>query len=112
MPGAIAAFWFFTLDQRPGRAGAALVRRRVRHQPRLSPVAYASGIQDVQAFEYFLAVCGTLTLEGGPIFWVATHRIHHQHSDQDGDPHTPRDGGFWAHMGWILFGDTHHNNTA
>ena len=43
---------------------------------------------------------------------LATHRVHHQHSDHDGDPHTPRDGGFWAHMGWILFGDTHHNNTA
>jgi len=28
--------------------------------------------------EYFLAVCGTLALEGGPLFWVATHRIHHQ----------------------------------
>src|ERR1700745_2936276 len=26
--------------------------------------------------EYFFAICGTLTLEGGPIFWVATHRIH------------------------------------
>ena len=70
------------------------------------------GFKTSKAFEYFLAVCGTLTLEGGPIFWVATHRVHHQHSDQDGDPHTPRDGGFWAHMGWILFGDTHHNNTA
>ena len=70
------------------------------------------GYKTSKAFEYFLAVCGTLTLEGGPIFWVATHRVHHQHSDQDGDPHTPRDGGFWAHMGWILFGDTHHNNTA
>src|SRR5262249_51778836 len=58
-----------------------------------------------------LAVCGTITLEGGPIFWVATHRQHHQLSDHDGDPHSPRDGGFWAHMGWILFGDTHHNNT-
>ena len=30
------------------------------------------------ALEYFFAVCGTLTLEGGPIFWVGTHRIHHQ----------------------------------
>ena len=57
-------------------------------------------------------MCGTLTLEGGPIFWVATHRVHHQHSDQEGDPHTPHDGGFWAHIGWILFGETHHNNTA
>jgi stearoyl-CoA desaturase (delta-9 desaturase) len=61
--------------------------------------------------EYFFAVCGTLTLEGGPIFWVATHRMHHQNSDHAGDPHTPHDGGFWAHMGWIIFGDSKHNNT-
>src|SRR5262249_8294198 len=61
--------------------------------------------------EYFFAVCGTLTLEGGPIFWVATHRIHHQNSDQEGDPHTPHDGGFWAHMGWIIFGEPKHNDT-
>ena len=70
------------------------------------------GYKTSKAFEYFLALCGTMSLEGGPIFWVATHRVHHQHSDKEGDPHTPRDGGFWAHMGWILFGDTHHNNTA
>jgi fatty-acid desaturase len=61
--------------------------------------------------EYFFAVCGTLTLEGGPIFWVATHRVHHQNSDQPGDPHTPHDGGFWAHVGWIIFGEAKHNNT-
>jgi stearoyl-CoA desaturase (delta-9 desaturase) len=69
------------------------------------------GFKTSKAFEYFLAVCGTLTLEGGPLFWVATHRRHHQLSDTMGDPHSPRDGGFWAHMGWILFGDTHHNDT-
>ena len=61
--------------------------------------------------EYFFAVCGSLTLEGGPIFWVATHRIHHQKSDQPGDPHSPREGAWWAHCGWILFGETNHNNT-
>ena len=61
--------------------------------------------------EYFFAVCGTLTLEGGPIFWVATHRIHHQKSDQAGDPHSPHDGAWWAHVGWILFGEAKHNNT-
>src|SRR5262245_7880079 len=70
------------------------------------------GFKTPKAFEYFLALCGTLTLEGGPLFWVATHRVHHQNSDQEGDPHTPHDGGFWAHMGWILFGDTHPNNTG
>lgn len=62
-------------------------------------------------FEYFLAILGTMTLEGGPMFWVATHRVHHQRSDQEGDPHTPHDGGFWAHMGWILFGRAMHNAT-
>ena len=39
--------------------------------------------------EYFVTMCGTLALEGGPIFWVATHRVHHQNSDHEGDPHTP-----------------------
>jgi fatty-acid desaturase len=63
------------------------------------------------ALEYFFAFCGALTLEGGPIFWVATHRIHHQKSDQAGDPHSPRDGAWWAHVGWILFGESNHNNT-
>ena len=61
--------------------------------------------------EYFFAVCGSLTLEGGPIFWVATHRLHHQKSDQPGDPHSPRDGAWWSHVGWILLGETNHNNT-
>jgi fatty-acid desaturase len=61
--------------------------------------------------EYFFSVCGALTLEGGPIFWVATHRLHHQKSDQPGDPHSPHDGAWWAHMGWILWGETNHNNT-
>ena len=61
--------------------------------------------------DYFFAVCGTLTLEGGPISWVATHRIHHQNSDREGDPHSPRDGAWWSHAGWILTGESNHNNT-
>jgi len=61
--------------------------------------------------EYLLTTCGTLALEGGPIFWVATHRIHHQHSDKEGDPHTPLDGKWWAHMGWILMGKSLHQDT-
>jgi stearoyl-CoA desaturase (delta-9 desaturase) len=61
--------------------------------------------------EYFFAVCGTLTLEGGPISWVATHRIHHQNSDLPGDPHSPNEGAWWAHAGWLLTGESNHNNT-
>jgi stearoyl-CoA desaturase (Delta-9 desaturase) len=63
------------------------------------------------AVEYFLAVCGTLSLEGGPISWVAIHRIHHQNSDRPGDPHSPRDGAWWAHAGWIIFGKGTIDNT-
>ena len=60
--------------------------------------------------EYCLAVCGTLSLEGGPIFWVSTHRVHHKHSDKDGDPHTPNDGTWWAHAGWIMHGESLHQD--
>jgi fatty-acid desaturase len=55
--------------------------------------------------EYFFAVCGTLTLEGGPITWVSVHRLHHQKSDQPGDPHSPRDGGWWAHIMWLIYAE-------
>lgn len=64
-----------------------------------------------KVLEYFFAVCGASTLEGGPIFWVATHRIHHQKSDQEGDPHSPNEGAWWAHVGWILVGEAKHNDT-
>ena len=36
------------------------------------------GYKAPKVVEYFLTVCGTLALEGGPIAWVATHRVHHQ----------------------------------
>jgi stearoyl-CoA desaturase (delta-9 desaturase) len=70
------------------------------------------GFKTPKLFEYCLAVCGTLTLEGGPMFWVAIHRQHHQHSDQTLDPHTPRVSGFWSHLGWVVFGEAQHNDTA
>jgi stearoyl-CoA desaturase (delta-9 desaturase) len=53
--------------------------------------------------EYLLATCGTLASEGGPINWVAMHRAHHMFSDRPGrDLHTPKDGFWWSHFGWIL----------
>jgi stearoyl-CoA desaturase (delta-9 desaturase) len=69
------------------------------------------GYQVPRWIEYIMTICATLSLEGGPIFWVATHRVHHQLSDQHGDPHTPREGAWWAHTGWLLFGETLHAQT-
>ncbi len=70
------------------------------------------GYKTSKWLEYSLTVCATLALEGGPIFWVATHRIHHQFSDREGDPHSPIDGKWWAHMGWILTGRSMHHDTT
>ncbi|HEX8071117.1 MAG TPA: fatty acid desaturase [Pyrinomonadaceae bacterium] len=70
------------------------------------------GYKTPRAVEYFLTLCGTLALQGGVIQWVATHRIHHAHTDAAGDPHTPRDGGFWAHVGWILVGTAQQHDQA
>jgi stearoyl-CoA desaturase (delta-9 desaturase) len=61
------------------------------------------GFETPKWFEYVLAICGALTLEGGPIHWVSTHRYHHTHSDTDYDPHTPRHGFWWSHMLWFLY---------
>jgi fatty-acid desaturase len=53
--------------------------------------------------EYFFTVCGMLASEGGAITWVAMHRMHHQFSDRSNkDLHTPNDGFFWSHIGWIV----------
>jgi fatty-acid desaturase len=51
--------------------------------------------------EYLFTLFGLLANEGGPITWVANHRRHHTHSDEENDPHSPKVKGFWwAHVGW------------
>jgi fatty-acid desaturase len=82
-----------------------------RSGSRLDAFAWHSDRTCAVCLEYFFAVCGALTLERGPISWVATHRLHHQHSDRAKDPHSPRHGAWWSHAGWILTGEAVHNNT-
>lgn len=62
------------------------------------------GFKTPKWLEYFLTFCGTLAMEGGAINWVVTHRIHHAFTEKPGDPHSPRDGRWWSHIGWILRG--------
>jgi stearoyl-CoA desaturase (delta-9 desaturase) len=57
-------------------------------------------------FEYFVTACGCLTWQGSPVQWVGIHRIHHAHSDEDDDPHTPHHGFTWAHMLWCMHNET------
>jgi fatty-acid desaturase len=62
------------------------------------------GFKTPKWFEYFLTLCGMLALQGGVINWVVTHRIHHAFTERPGDPHSPRHGRWWSHIGWILRG--------
>lgn len=56
--------------------------------------------------EYFFTFCALFSLEGGPLFWVGVHRLHHPQADKPGlDPHTPLDGLYWSHMGWLQYLD-------
>ena len=59
--------------------------------------------------ERIFAILGSLSVQGSVLDWVADHRKHHAHADQEGDPHSPHVGhgsglrGLWhAHVGWLL----------
>src|SRR5438067_2506229 len=52
---------------------------------------------------WLLAFIGGLAGEGPAVDWVANHRKHHAHSDQEGDPHSPHDGPWWSHAFWLAF---------
>ena len=49
-----------------------------------------------------LLVLGCFAVEAPPIEWAATHIKHHALSDREGDPHSPLDGLFHAHLGWLF----------
>jgi stearoyl-CoA desaturase (delta-9 desaturase) len=49
----------------------------------------------------FLAL-GAMALQGKVVNWAAWHLAHHAQSDREGDPHSPLEGFFHAHVGWIL----------
>ena len=69
----------------------------------------------------FWAGLGALAIEGSPLVWCAVHRKHHQHSDEEGDPHSPHlhGQGWWnailgfvhSHTGW-LFGRVWSDQTV
>ncbi|MSR73268.1 acyl-CoA desaturase [Candidatus Parcubacteria bacterium] len=54
-------------------------------------------------FSRLLCILGGCNLEGSMLWWVSTHRRHHQKVDTQPDPHTPLVNFLWAHVGWLLF---------
>jgi stearoyl-CoA desaturase (delta-9 desaturase) len=68
--------------------------------------------QTHKGIERAFAVLGSMALQGSVLDWVADHRKHHAHADEEGDPHSPHVGhgsglrGLWhAHTGWLF--ETH-----
>jgi stearoyl-CoA desaturase (delta-9 desaturase) len=58
-----------------------------------------------KALEYFMTIVGCCSSEGGAIGWVADHRKHHAHSDEEDDVHSPNRGFHWAHWLWWMTPD-------
>ncbi len=60
------------------------------------------GFQARPVVKLLLLVSGTMAIQGPPIDWAAIHIKHHARADRDGDPHSPLDGFFHAHIGWFF----------
>ena len=52
--------------------------------------------------QFALAVLAQTSGQKGVLWWAAHHRDHHRHADRPNDVHSPREGFWWAHVGWIL----------
>ena len=109
--GALAALFFFSWQRLVVMAALYVLAINVGIGMCYHRLLTHRGYQVPKWLEYLMSVCATLSLEGGPIAWVSTHRVHHQLSDHEGDPHTPREGGWWAHAGWVIFGESLHAQT-
>src|SRR4051794_25482800 len=76
--------------------------------------------------QYVFAVLGSMAAQGPLAHWVADHRKHHAHTDEEGDPHSPHvhdhgDGAkgvllglVHAHFGWLMtdWGQAEHGRYA
>ena len=62
--------------------------------------------------ERAFVVVALCCLQDTPGRWVATHRFHHNHSDEQEDPHSPLVTFLWAHVGWLIFYNAGTQNIA
>lgn len=101
---AIAAFWFFSWSALAvtlllhwffGSIGICLgYHRLLSHR----------SFQVPRWLEYAISIVGALAMQGGPIFWVAGHRLHHAYTeDEIKDPYSARLGFWWSHMLWLVY---------
>jgi len=99
--GALAAPFYFTREAFVAFLGGYVVsamgitvsyHRQLAHRSFKTP----------KWLEYVLAYGGVLALQGHPINWVSTHRYHHGATETEKDVHSPQDGFWWSHIGWLV----------
>ena len=56
------------------------------------------------AVKAIFLILGSMSAQGPAIEWAASHIKHHAQADREGDPHSPLDGFFHAHLGWLFNG--------
>lgn len=102
--GALAAFWTFswsalvitaTLFACTGLGVTVGLHRLLTHR----------SFKTSKTVEAILATLGALAFQGGIIEWVTLHRIHHQNSDTQKDPHTPKWNFLFGYFLWVLIDD-------
>lgn len=54
------------------------------------------------AVRFLFLVFGSMAVEGSAISWAANHLKHHSLADKEGDPHSPLDGLWHSHLGWLF----------
>lgn len=63
--------------------------------------------------QFVLAFLAQTSAQKGVLWWAANHRLHHRHSDQEQDIHSPvREGFWWSHAGWVLSNEHDHYDSA
>ena len=61
--------------------------------------------QTSRPMQFLMALLGVSATQKGPLWWAGNHRIHHKYADVPGkDVHSPGDGLYHAHQGWIFDG--------
>ena len=63
------------------------------------------GFETPQAVRAAFLILGSMAGQGRPIDWAANHLKHHAFADKEGDPHSPLEGLFHAHLGWFFTGE-------
>lgn len=70
------------------------------------------GFETYFPIRWFFTLCGMAAGEGGPVDWAGKHRLHHIHSDKEGDPHSPIKGIDYAHLRWMLYKESTEEKKA